>query len=421
MWTSPAGNGQKMKWLKRHTAQLVLFFALCLTAGAGPAQCLVADPALEQLQQDLNAAVAAARPSVVSIRAEKSIQSSGKGPPLLYESIGSGFLVDERGYVLTNHHVVENSRSIAVTLWRAQGNSPISAHIVDIDSSLDLALLKLDTGERFIPARLGNSDRLKMGDWVLSMGSPFGFEHTVTLGIVSDRHRDLLINGVPYNGMIQTDAVINQGNSGGPLLDVYGRVVGIGTAIYAPDGTSTGVAFAIPVNRAKHFFTRTTGVMVAAATAGVNAPGPGAKEAINLNDRMPGDAKHQKFTDCTQCHSITTKSVVNVQKPMPHPMVGSCDICHQMVNEPMAQGPTPVAALIPKTGPRDQARSFLGFSRVVVVGTAAALALSALFCFIASQRDRKLPLLSQSSLLRFLFAFVVSMAGLFTVIGVFFG
>ena len=158
-------------WLRSRIPLLLIVLILCPLV-VDRSQTLAADPVLEQLQQDLNMAVAAARPSIVSIRAEKRMNAGQDNAPLLYESIGSGFIVDERGYVLTNHHVVEDSRNITVNLWRSQGNTAYSAQIVDADRSLDLALLKLAGNERFIAARMGNSDRIRMGDWVLSVEAP---------------------------------------------------------------------------------------------------------------------------------------------------------------------------------------------------------------------------------------------------------
>ncbi|MBF0551460.1 MAG: trypsin-like peptidase domain-containing protein, partial [Deltaproteobacteria bacterium] len=171
-------------------------------------------------------------------------------PVIQYESVGSGFIVDSRGFIVTNNHVVDGSESISVTLWRAQDNK-FEARLVEADQSLDLAVLKIDGPEPFSPAILGDSNKIEVGQWAINVGSPFGFEHTVTMGIISDLHRNLSIEGLAYNDMIQTDSVINQGNSGGPLIDISGRVIGIGTAIYAPSGTYTGLGFAIPVNRAK--------------------------------------------------------------------------------------------------------------------------------------------------------------------------
>jgi S1-C subfamily serine protease/uncharacterized membrane protein YfcA len=326
---------------------------LLMWHGIDTAHGAVNEPALQQMQESINQAVAVVRPSVVSIKAQKKKMTeavTGQGF-IWYESIGSGFFVDERGFILTNYHVVEGAENITVTLWRSQQNK-FSARVVHADKSLDLTVLKIDGNERFSPAELGNSDRIEAGDWVISVGSPFGFEHSATLGIVSDLHRDLMIGAISYKDMIQTDAVINQGNSGGPLIDIYGKVLGVGTAIYAPKGTYTGLGFAIPVNRAKHFFSRVTGAVKVALTA----PAGEGKEPINLNKTMPNDAIHRKFVDCTTCHAISQKSVISMRAAMPHPMVGACDTCHIMVNDPVAKGPVTVAAVGPAVPLADTAR-----------------------------------------------------------------
>ncbi|MBF0525149.1 MAG: trypsin-like peptidase domain-containing protein, partial [Deltaproteobacteria bacterium] len=314
-----------------------------VTAGAAN---VVNNTGLQQLQQAFTQAIAVARPAVVSIKALKKGPANGSrgGVIIQYESIGSGFIVDSRGFIVTNNHVVDGAESISVGLWRAQDNK-FEAKLVDADQLLDLAVLKIDGPEPFTPAILGDSNKIEVGQYAINVGSPFGFEHTVTMGIISDLHRNLSIEGLSYNDMIQTDSVINQGNSGGPLIDITGRVIGIGTAIYAPSGTYTGLGFAIPVNRAKQFFSGVTGAVQAAMTTPVD-PVP-AKEPISLTDRMPTDQIHQKFADCTTCHTITKKSLVNLQKPLPHPAVGACDTCHIMVNEPVAQGPTQVASVRP--------------------------------------------------------------------------
>ena len=121
-------------------------------------------------------------------------------------------MVDPRGFVLTNYHVVERAEYITVSLWWAHNNE-FQARVLDADKSLDLALLKIDSNEPFVVPEMDNSDKLETGDWVLSVGSPFGFKHSVTMGIVSDLNRQINIGGVLYKNMIQTDAVINQGNS----------------------------------------------------------------------------------------------------------------------------------------------------------------------------------------------------------------
>lgn len=332
--------------------QIALFLAISAVSWSNTAAAALGTPPLQELQESVSQAVAQVRPSMVSIKAMKKKRADGAGANgfIWFESIGSGFVVDERGYILTNYHVVEGSESITVNLWRA-GQDALSARIEHTDPSLDLTVLKIDGQDPVAPATLGNSDRIKTGDWVISVGSPFGFEHSASLGIVSDLHRDLLIGKETYRNMIQTDAVINEGNSGGPLIDIQGNVIGIGTAIYAPEGTYTGLGFAIPINRARHFITHVTGAMRMAA---LTAPAPqGAnKEPVNLNKRMPGDKIHAEFTDCTQCHTITQKMVVSQQVAMPHPMVGDCSICHILVNEPKASGPVKVANVTPIPPPR---------------------------------------------------------------------
>nr|MBF0220777.1 TSUP family transporter [Desulfobulbaceae bacterium] len=298
--------------------------------------------ALIGLQEDIHQAISLVKQSVVSIRAQKRAKT-GKQAGLWFESIGSGFIIDSDGHILTNYHVVNDAETIDVSIWPIKGER-FAATIVHSDHALDLALLKITTTKALQPALLANSDQLELGDYVLSIGSPFGFDHTVTLGTVSAVNRDLLIEGRTYSNMIQTDAVINEGNSGGPLIDINGKVVGVGTAIYAPDGTYTGLGFAIPINRAKHFFTRITGALTVALT---QPAAPANKLPIDINKRRPGDAIHLKITDCTQCHIITTKSVVSTQLALPHPMVGACNNCHIMEAHPPAGKPVTVAQTRP--------------------------------------------------------------------------
>lgn len=168
-------------------------------------------------------------------------------------SIGSGVIFDPKGYVLTNYHVIAGAQEIEVTPFGYR-EMVYSARIVKTDQDNDLAILKIDSQEKFPCATLGNSDLIEVADTVLAIGSPFGLEHTVTKGIISDDKRHLIIDGTEYKEMIQTDAAINRGNSGGPLINVDGEVVGINTAIYAPTGIFAGVGFAIPINKAKLLF-----------------------------------------------------------------------------------------------------------------------------------------------------------------------
>lgn len=162
------------------------------------------------------------------------------------KSLGSGFLIDSEGLILTNNHVVEKSEQISVTL---ADESEFPARIVGRDPKTDLALIRIESDQQFTPLPLGDSDRTDVGDWVVAIGNPFGLGNTVTAGIVSAKGR--IIGAGPYDDFIQTDASINPGNSGGPLLNTAGEVVGINTAIFSQTGGNIGIGFAIPVNMAK--------------------------------------------------------------------------------------------------------------------------------------------------------------------------
>lgn len=158
-------------------------------------------------------------------------------------SLGSGFIIDKDGYIVTNNHVIEDADQIKVKLKNGQ---EFEAEIVGRDSNTDIALIKLKSAQELPFVKLGDSNELKVGDWVMAIGNPFGLEHTVTAGIVSAKGR--VIGSGPYDDFIQTDASINPGNSGGPLLNLKGEVVGINTAIVA---TGQGIGFAIPMNLAR--------------------------------------------------------------------------------------------------------------------------------------------------------------------------
>ncbi len=209
------------------------------------------------------------KPSVVNIRTAKTVKSltpsfpgpriPGRGDPFeeFFErffrdapqsprterSLGSGFIISADGYILTNDHVVESADEIKVKL---SDGREFNGEVRGLDPKLDLALIKIEAGENLPIARLGESDSIKIGEWVMAIGNPFGLEQTVTVGIVSAKGR--VIGAGPYDDFIQTDASINPGNSGGPLFNMQGEVVGINTAIVAG---GQGIGFAIPVNMAK--------------------------------------------------------------------------------------------------------------------------------------------------------------------------
>ena len=167
--------------------------------------------------------------------------------PRRVQSLGSGFVIDPAGYVVTNNHVIDGADEITVVL---NDMTSLPATLVGRDDKTDLALLKVNSKQPLAVAKFGDSDRARVGDLVMAIGDPFGLGGTVTTGIVSARNRD--INSGPYDDFIQTDAPINRGNSGGPLFNMDGEVIGINSAIYSPTGGSVGIGFSIPANAAKN-------------------------------------------------------------------------------------------------------------------------------------------------------------------------
>ncbi len=162
------------------------------------------------------------------------------------QALGSGFIIDSSGIIVTNNHVVENASKLDVTL---KDGREFEATLLGVDPKTDLAVLKIDAGKPLPSVQWGDSDKLRVGDPVFAVGAPFGLSGSVTAGIVSARGRD--IGAGPYDDFIQVDAPINKGNSGGPLFDAEGHVVGVNTAIYSPTGGSVGIGFSIPSDLAK--------------------------------------------------------------------------------------------------------------------------------------------------------------------------
>lgn len=167
------------------------------------------------------------------------------GPTARAQGVGSGFVVDTEGHIVTNHHVVDGAEDIKVTL---DDGRELRARLVGHDPLTDLAVLQVEHDDALPVLEFGDSDRTRVGDWVVAIGSPFGFGGSATAGIVSARGRD--IRSGPYDDFLQIDAPINSGNSGGPIVDASGRVVGVNTAIYSPNGGNIGIGFAIPANEA---------------------------------------------------------------------------------------------------------------------------------------------------------------------------
>lgn len=214
---------------------------------------------------DLTDAVAAVKRAVVNIDvagADVGPSNRRGGPALDFdmpstsvlqtdeETLGSGVIVDARGYIITCYHLIKDYPSVNVTVFSSV-RQIYKANIVDVDIANDLAVLKIESDRPLPVAKLANSDMVKATDTILAIGSPFGFEHTVTGGIISDNKRSIVIGNTVYEDMLQTDAAVNRGSAGGALINSEGRVVGINTAIASPSGYFAGVSFAIPINKAR--------------------------------------------------------------------------------------------------------------------------------------------------------------------------
>ena len=233
-------------------------------AGVAPRAPVIssADLSLTCSEDDLASAFASVRPAVANITADRVTQRRGgtvassvafDDPSIRFvqeQSLGSGIVVDPRGFILTNAHVVSSAQNIKAVIFGFERRA-YTAEIIRKDLVNDIAILKIQPNGPLPIAVLGDSDMIKVADRVLAVGSPFGLEQTVTAGIISDDSRNLVVEGQTYEDMIQTDAAINRGNSGGPLVNIKGEVIGMNTAIYAPTGVFTGVGFAIPINKVR--------------------------------------------------------------------------------------------------------------------------------------------------------------------------
>ena len=249
-----AGSAITAASLSRHTG--VPLAAPAVTAAAPKAaQAAIADTGLRAIYKQVNPAVVSVQTSVAATQSSRrqgtpGLPNTPNAPGLLPSGEGTGFIVDGDGSILTNYHVVEGASRVTVVL--ADGTS-VQAQVVGSDPSSDVALLKasIPAGKGAVVA-LGDSDAVEPGDPAIAIGTPFGFDHSITAGIVSGVDRDFgSANGRPMRGLIQTDAAINPGNSGGPLLNAAGEVIGITTSIESPVRANVGIGFAIPINQAK--------------------------------------------------------------------------------------------------------------------------------------------------------------------------
>lgn len=180
---------------------------------------------------------------------EEGRRENGEERPLTRkrQSLGSGFIIDPKGIIITNNHVIDKADVVMVKLHDGR---EFEARVIGKDNKLDLAVLQVETDEPLPYVTFGDDSKSRIGDWVLAIGNPYSLGGTITAGIISARNRD--INSGPYDRYIQTDASINRGNSGGPMFNMKGEVIGINTAIFSPSGGNIGIGFAIPANQAQH-------------------------------------------------------------------------------------------------------------------------------------------------------------------------
>ena len=215
-------------------------------AGPAPASFAKANGTAESIQEIYRSA----SPGVVQVTSTSIVSQDPFFGAQEARSLGSGFVIDKAGHIVTNYHVVQGARKVEVNF---SGNDRVPAKVVGTDPSTDVAVLEIDAQARALtPLPLGNSDAVRVGDAVVAIGNPFGLERTVTAGIVSALQRQIQApNGFTIDKAIQTDAPINHGNSGGPLLDTRGQVIGINSQIESDSGGNVGIGFAVPVNTVK--------------------------------------------------------------------------------------------------------------------------------------------------------------------------
>ena len=221
---------------------------LCGAAAAFPVRAQYGFPSFADLAEKLIPTVVnistIQQPDQINIPAEGSNGGGEYYDPLEGRvALGSGFIISEDGYIITNYHVIENAEVVNVVLF---DNTEVEADIIGGDEKTDIALIKIEPPFELDKVTFGDSDAIRVGDWVLAIGNPFGLGGSVTAGIVSAKSRDIAAG--PYDNFIHTDAVINQGSSGGPMFNTKGEVIGINSALFSTSGNNMGIGFAIPIN-----------------------------------------------------------------------------------------------------------------------------------------------------------------------------
>jgi len=252
-----------------------------------------------------------------------TITGIGSRNGMPYQPMGSGILL-ARNHVLTNFHVVQDSASLSVTVYEPQ-EAAYPAELVGTDRANDLAVLRINSATTFPSSRLGNSQIVDAGDIVIAVGNPMGFGNTLTSGIVSERHRTFTAGGTVYRDMIQTNADIHKGSSGGPLVNIAGEVIGVNTAVYSPGGSFTGIGFATPISRASSLLHQvglsTTASDIALAAAGCVTPVPSCIVAA-------GTAVPNRFSVLGGAYTLTTGTILVCPK-CSSTRYGRCLACGQ--------------------------------------------------------------------------------------------
>ncbi|MBF0587879.1 MAG: trypsin-like peptidase domain-containing protein [Magnetococcales bacterium] len=247
------------------------------------------------------------------------------------ESIGSGIIVTAGGHILTNYHVVENARQIHVTVFNELGTKRYHAMLVNSDPMRDLSLLKVEPETPLVPAALGNSEQIQVGDPVIAIGSPFGLDQTVSKGIISSKRKVVSIGDVVHRGLLQTDAAINRGNSGGPLVGLDGRLVGVNTAIFTSTDAFSGVGFAVPVSQARKFLEEQINLP--------DVPAPNLKPPAGMAVTPVAMARNRAAEMGRQTQT-TGAPPIAADAALPHDDRGPCQNCHQILppSKPLKQG-----------------------------------------------------------------------------------